>query len=51
MGFEVSERTETMTIYEVARVIEWIRAKGMSDKDACDLIRYIAGRNENGVVT
>lgn len=45
---EVSERIETMTIHEVVRSIEWLRAKGMSDKDACDLLRHIAGRNETG---
>ncbi len=36
------EFVETMTIQEVARLIDWCRAKGMSDTDICDCLKHIA---------
>lgn len=36
------EVTETMTIKEVARLIDWCRAKGLRDTDICDCLMYIA---------
>ena len=31
-----------VTAIETARVITWMRAKGMSDTDACDLLSFVA---------
>lgn len=36
------ENVETMTIQEVARLIDWCRAKGLSDTDICDCLKHIA---------
>ena len=36
------EDAEMMNVQEVARTIEWLRAKGMSDKEINDLLTYIA---------
>ena len=33
---------EMMNIQEVARTIEWLRAKGLSDTEINDLLTYIA---------
>ncbi len=40
--FMDEEVTETMTITEVARMNDWLRAKGLSDKDILDCQNYIA---------
>lgn len=37
---EVDE--EMMNVQEVARLIEWLRAKGLSEKDINDCTTYIA---------
>lgn len=31
-----------MNVEEVARAIEWVKAMGLTDTDACNLITYIA---------
>ena len=36
------EATEEMTITEVTRMNDWLRAKGLSDKDILDCQSYIA---------
>lgn len=36
------EAIETMTIQEVARLIDWCRAKGLSDTAICDCLKHIA---------
>ncbi len=36
------EATEEMTITEVTRMNDWLRAMGMSDKDILDCQNYIA---------
>ncbi len=36
------EFEETMTIQEVARLIDWCRAKGLSDTAICDCLKHIA---------
>ncbi len=36
------EATEMMNVQEVARAIEWLRAKGMSDTEINNLMTYIA---------
>lgn len=36
------EDAEMMNVQEVARTIEWLRAKGMSDTEINDLLTYIA---------
>lgn len=36
------EAIETMTIQEVARLIDWCRAKGLSDTDICNCLKHIA---------
>lgn len=36
------EAVETMTILEVARLIDWCRVKGLSDTDICNCLKYIA---------
>ena len=33
---------EMMNVQEVARTIEWLRAKGLSDTEINDLLTYIA---------
>ena len=33
---------QSMTAIEAARLIDWLKAKGMTDADAIDAIRYIA---------
>jgi len=37
---EVDE--EMMNVQEVARTIEWFRAKGLSEKDVNDYLTYVA---------
>lgn len=36
------EEPEMMNVQEVERAIEWVKAMGLTESDACDLIRYIA---------
>ena len=36
------EDVEMMNVVEAARAIEWLRAKGLSEKDANDFLTYIA---------
>lgn len=36
------EATEMMNVEEVARAIEWFKAMGLSDSDACNFLTYIA---------
>lgn len=36
------DTTEMMNLQEVARMIEWLRATGMSDTKIIDCINYIA---------
>ena len=36
------EAIETMTIQEVARMIDACRAQGLSDTDICDCLKHIA---------
>lgn len=36
------EDTEMMNVEEVARAIEWVTAMGLTEADACNLIKYIA---------
>ena len=31
-----------MNVEEVARAIEWVKAMGLTEADACNLIQYIA---------
>lgn len=40
--YEEEEAVETMTVQEVARLIDWMRAKGLSDTDICNCIKFIA---------
>ena len=37
---------ESMTVKEVARLIDWLRAHGCSAEDAIDCIKYIAVTQE-----
>lgn len=42
-NFMEKEATEEMmNVQEVARTIEWLRAKGLSDTEINDLLTYIA---------
>lgn len=41
-SFVEEEVLETMTITEVIRMNEWLRAMGMSEKDILDCQNYIA---------
>lgn len=41
-NFIEEEATEEMTITEVIRMNNWLRAMGMSDKDILDCQNYIA---------
>ncbi len=36
------EVSEMMNVEEVARAIEWFKAMGLSDADACNFLTYIA---------
>lgn len=36
------DHTETMTIREAARLIDWLRAAGINDTDICNCLKYIA---------
>lgn len=36
------ENVETMTIHEVARMIDCCRSLGMSDTDICECLKHIA---------
>ena len=36
------EDVEMMNVVEAARAIAWLRAKGLSEKDANDFLTYIA---------
>ncbi len=36
------EAEEMMNVQEVARTIEWFKAKGLNEVDACDFLTYIA---------
>lgn len=40
--YEEEEAVEAMTVHEVARLINWMRAKGLSDTDICNCIVFIA---------
>lgn len=40
--FEENEKIEMMNIREVARLIEWLRAKGVSDTEIINCVNYIA---------
>ena len=40
------EGEASMTAKETARLIDWIKARGMTDADATDCIKYIAGETE-----
>ena len=33
---------QSMTAIEAARLIDWLKAKGMSDSDATECIKYVA---------
>lgn len=35
------EDVEMMNITEVARAIEWFKAKGMSEAEACNFLTYV----------
>lgn len=41
-NFEEKEKTEMMNVQEVARMTEWLRAKGMSDTEILNCMNYIA---------
>lgn len=36
------EETEMMNVEEAARAIEWCKAMGLTEADACNLLTYIA---------
>ena len=38
----IKEGVESMTAMETARLIEWLRAMGLSDSDACSCITFMA---------
>lgn len=40
--YEEEEVIETMTIQEVARMIDCCRAMGLNDTDICDCLKHIA---------
>lgn len=40
--FEEKEKSEMMNVQEVARMTEWLRAKGMSDTEILNCMNYIA---------
>ena len=37
---------ESLTLLEIARLIDWLKSRGMSDTDAVNCIRYIASGNQ-----
>lgn len=41
-NFEEKGKTEMMNVQEVARMTEWLRAKGMSDTEILNCMNYIA---------
>jgi len=41
-SFESKEAEEMMNVQEVARLIEYLRAKGLSEKEINDCMTYIA---------
>ena len=40
-NFEEKGKTEMMNVQEVARMTEWLRAKGMSDTEILNCMNYI----------
>ena len=36
------EAEEMMNVEEVARAIDWFKANGLSDADACNCLKYVA---------
>lgn len=39
---EKEEMEEMMNVQEAARAIEWVKAMGLTETDACSLLTYIA---------
>ncbi len=43
-GSSITEKedSEMMNVEEVARAIEWFKARGLNEVDACDFLTYVA---------
>ena len=42
MMCESFEERDELTTREIARLFEWLKARGFSDKDAVDCLKYMA---------
>ena len=37
---------DSMTTKEVSRLVDWLKAQGMTAEQACECLKYIAGESE-----